>query len=159
MADATAIFHGYAQDPEVARYMPWRPHQSISETMEFLQSIVAAWGARDRYEWVVTQPPDDTALGMISLRPTDPISTVGYVLRRSVWGQGLMTEAARAVVDEALGRLGLYRVAAFCDVENLASARVLEKAGMVLEGRLRRFQLHPNLSPEPRDVLLYARTR
>ena len=158
MADAPAIYV-YAQDPEVTRYVPWAPHQAITETMEFLRGAMAAWQTEGRYPWVLTLPPADTALGMIELRPADRISTMGYVLRRSAWGQGLMTEAARAVVDEGLDRLGLYRVAAFCDVENLASARVLEKAGLVLEGRLRRFQPHPNLSPEPRDVLLYAKTR
>jgi ribosomal-protein-alanine N-acetyltransferase len=48
---------------------------------------------------------------------------------------------------------------AVCDVENVASARVLEKAGLLWEGTLRRYILHPNVSPEPRDAHLYARTR
>jgi len=44
-------------------------------------------------------------------------------------------------------------------VENLASARVLEKAGMHREGMLRRWSVHPNVSPEPRDCLCYAIVR
>ena len=81
------------------------------------------------------------------------------VLARAAWGQGLMTEALRAVVELGLAETHLYRIAAVCDVDNRPSARVLEKAGMQREGRLRRYILHPNVSAEPRDVYLYARTR
>jgi len=47
-------------------------------------------------------------------------------------------------------------VQAFCDVDNLGSARVMENAGMQREGLLRRYVLHPNISDVPRDVYLYA---
>ena len=70
-----------------------------------------------------------------------------------------MSEAAGAVVDRALAEPAIYRAEAVCDVENAAWARVLEKAGMTCEGRLRRYTVHPNAGPEPRDVLLYARAR
>ena len=52
-----------------------------------------------------------------------------------------------------------YRVDAYTDIENVQSARVLEKVGMQLEGRLRRYTVHPNLHSEPRDVLLFAACR
>ena len=70
-----------------------------------------------------------------------------------------MTEAARVIVDWVLKQEGIYRVWAFCDVENLASARVLEKVGMQKEGVLRRWMIHPNVSDEPRDCYCYAITR
>ena len=46
-----------------------------------------------------------------------------------------------------------------CDVENKASARVLEKVGMQREGTLRRYIVHPNISPEPRDCFVYSKVR
>lgn len=49
----------------------------------------------------------------------------------------------------------LWRVWATCDVENTASARVLEKAGFTFEGVLHRWDRH-NISPEPRDARVYA---
>ena len=49
-----------------------------------------------------------------------------------------MTEVVRAVTDWALAQPEVHRVWAVCDVENLASARVMEKAGMAREGKLRR---------------------
>jgi RimJ/RimL family protein N-acetyltransferase len=48
---------------------------------------------------------------------------------------------------------------ATCDVENLASVRVLEKLGLTCEGVLRRYAIRPNLSPTPRDAFVYARIR
>ena len=48
---------------------------------------------------------------------------------------------------------------ATCDVENARSARVLEKAGLAREAVLRAWAVRPNVSPEPRDVLMYARVR
>jgi RimJ/RimL family protein N-acetyltransferase len=107
---------------------------------------------------VITQPPENGAIGMIELRPANPFSTLGYVLRASAWGKGLMTEAVRAVLAAAFQLPDVWRVSAYCDVDNLASARVMDKAGMQLEGRLRRFTMH-NISAEPRDVLVYAKVR
>ena len=70
-----------------------------------------------------------------------------------------MTEVVRAVADWALAQPEVHRVWAVCDVDNLASARVLEKAGMECEGRLRRWFLHPNVSAAPRDCWCYARVK
>jgi RimJ/RimL family protein N-acetyltransferase len=70
-----------------------------------------------------------------------------------------MTEAVRAVADWWLEQPAIYRVWAVCDVENRASARVLERAGFELEGTLRRWMIHPNVSDEPRDALCWARVR
>ncbi|HET9377415.1 MAG TPA: GNAT family protein, partial [Chthoniobacterales bacterium] len=52
-----------------------------------------------------------------------------------------------------------FRVWAHCDIENLASARVLEKSGMSKEGILRRFSIRPSISQEPRDSIVYASVR
>ena len=53
----------------------------------------------------------------------------------------------------------IYRTEAACDVMNVASARVMEKAGMTKEALLRRYLFHPNLSNEPRDAFLYSKVR
>jgi RimJ/RimL family protein N-acetyltransferase len=81
---------------------------------------------------------------------------IGYVLARAYWGRGYVPEAARSVVDWGLSQDGIFRVWALCDVDNLASARVLEKIGMSREGTLRRWMLHPNLSDEPRDAYCFS---
>jgi ribosomal-protein-alanine N-acetyltransferase len=71
----------------------------------------------------------------------------------------LMTEALTPIVEWALAQPRIFRVWATCDIENRRSARVLEKVGMQFEGVLRRYVVHPNVSDEPRDALLYARVK
>jgi RimJ/RimL family protein N-acetyltransferase len=69
-----------------------------------------------------------------------------------------MTEALSAAVAWARTMPRIRRVWAVCDVDNRASARVMEKAGLVFEGVLRRWAVHPNISPVPRDCTCYAAT-
>jgi ribosomal-protein-alanine N-acetyltransferase len=156
LEDAEAIFKQYAQDPEVTRYMIWRPHQQIAVTREFLQRCLRCWEEGSAFPWVITRKQDQSLLGMIELRLVGFKADLGYGLARQYWGQGYATEAVQALVGWALAQEGIYRVWAVCDTENLASARVLEKAGLEREGVLRRFVIHPALSPEPRDCYCYA---
>ena len=160
MDDAETIFNSYARDEEVTRYTEWRPHKSIAETEEFLRRTVAFPEDGSSLAWAITLGGDDTLRGMIHLRRTHQHKAdTGYGLARPFWGRGYMTEALRAVLDYAFRDPGMYRVWAVCDVENAASARVLEKAGMSFEGILRRYGIHPNISPEPRDARCHARVR
>lgn len=81
---------------------------------------------------------------------------LGYVLAKAYWGKGYMTEAAQTIADWAMAQPEIYRVWAVCDADNPASARVMEKIGMTFEGRMRRDIVHPNISEEPQDTLVYA---
>lgn len=158
-ADAPAIFEEYARDPEVTRYMIWRPHRSLGDTAAFLSHADEGWASGRDLNWGITLKGEDRLVGMIGARPNGHKVDIGYVLGRKHWGRGIMTEAGRAVVDLLFGDPAVYRVFATCDVENLASARVLERLEMQREGTLRRNIIHPNISDEPRDSLLYAKVR
>ncbi len=96
---------------------------------------------------------------MLEIRPERFKAGIGYVLARPYWGRGLMPEAAGEIVRLLLSDPSMYRVEAFCDVENAASARTLEKVGMLREGVMRRYIIHPTLCDKPRDCYLYAVTR
>jgi len=159
--DADAIFAAYAQDADVARYLTWRPHEAIAQTIEYLRRCEEGWLSGRDLTWALTFRGADEreVIGMFGVRPEGFKPNIGYVLARPRWGQGLMTEAGRAVVNELLLDPGVYRVWAICDAANLGSARVLTKLGMTLEGTLRRFIIHPNVSPEPRDALCFSIAR
>jgi RimJ/RimL family protein N-acetyltransferase len=161
LADAEVIFLAYAQDPEVTRYLIWRPHRSISDTQAFVRRCMDGWRNGTEHSWVITRAADSGIIGMMAARPDgEHRASVGYVLARAAWGQGYASEALRAVIEAIwMQQPQVFRIWAVCDVDNPASARVMEKAGMQREGRLARFIVHPNLSDEPRDVYLYAATR
>jgi [ribosomal protein S5]-alanine N-acetyltransferase len=158
--DATAIFHGYATDSEVTLYLAWRPHRMVQDTRDFLVQCEIAWETGIGHRaWVLERRQDRRVLGMIGVDVGPRGVNVGYVLGRAHWGQGYMSEALRGVCDAALEDPQIHRISAFCDVDNVASARVMEKAGMQREGTLRRYMRHVNVSPLPRDCHVYARVR
>ena len=174
MTDAPAIYARYASDPDVARYLPWRPHKDVEETQTFLSHLLNAIESGETHAWIVESKEDRVLMGLMSMgvqsaREGDFLSTdeerryykVGfaYHLARSEWSQGYATEAARALVDWAFSQTQVFRIWTVCDFENAASVRVLEKLGMVREGVLKRWGIHPNVSPEPRDYYCYALTK
>jgi ribosomal-protein-alanine N-acetyltransferase len=156
LEDADVIFRQYAQDSEVTKYLTWYPNRSVAETREFVRSCIAAWEAEKSFQWAIIQKNRNHAIGMIGFRPDGHKWELGYVLTRAYWGKGYMTEAVKALVDWALKQSEIYRVWAVCDLENRASSRVMEKAGMTKEGVLRRWSVHPNISEEPRDSYCYS---
>lgn len=156
--DADAMFD-YASDVEVTRFLTFPPATEVSFVVEFLERCQQVWLDGSAFPWAITLHGDDELLGMVEARPTAHGVELGYVLRRSSWGNGYMTEAVRAVTDWTLKQDTSYRVWAYVDVVNIASQRVLEKAGMTSEGTLRRWAQHPNVSHEPSDSYKYARWR
>lgn len=157
--DADLIFAAYAQVPEVCRYLVWAPHESVEVTRRFITRCLECWRTGNTLPYVIADAESDDVIGMIEVRLGSTGAELGYVLAPFRWGKGLMPEAIEAVAGACLERPATFRVQAFCDVDNRASARALEKSGFRLEGRLERYTVHPNVSPEPRAVLMYARVR
>ena len=172
MEDAPAIYARYASDGDVTRYLPWRPHRSVEETRIFLSHLLKAMDSGGgTCAWIIEGRDDCRLMGLTSMaiqtaREGDFLSTneerrhyrvfIAYHLARSEWGRGYATEAAQAIVDWALGQPRIFRIWTVCDIDNAASVRVLEKLGMRREGTLKRWSIHPNISPEPRDAYCYA---
>ncbi len=95
---------------------------------------------RINYYFAITLRPEDIVRGQVSLclnfsdiREWE----IGWRLHYQYWGKGYATEAAGRVLAFAFEELGAHRVVAFCNVQNLASVRVMEKLGMLRDGRLR----------------------
>jgi RimJ/RimL family protein N-acetyltransferase len=158
-ADAPLAFASYTSDTEVPRYTIWRPHQSVVETEQFMRRCEDSWETRTGFPWSLLLKSDGSYAGMLAARINGHAINIGYVLARHLWRRGLMSEAVGALVRWALAQPEIFRVWAVCDVDNVASARLLESVGMQCEGTLRRWILHPNVSDSPRDCLCYAMIR
>lgn len=158
MNDAPAVY-SYASDPEVTLYLAFPTHRSIAAAETFLASCSTRWDSGQEFCWLITLKDTGDVIGSIGCRVGGHGADLGYVLAKAHWGRGYMTEAGRAVVAWASSRPDIHRVWAFCAVENAVSARVMEKLGMTREGILGKWFVHPNLSPEPRDCLVYAWVR
>lgn len=158
VADGAEIFRFYTQDPLVCRFMVWKPHASEAESLAFIASCITAWEQGARLPYVIAETGSSAAIGMLEARVLGSTVDFGYVLARAHWGKGYMPEAVAALAAAALEE-GCFRVQAFCDVENRPSQRTLEKARFTREGRLERYMVHPNISPDPRACFMYARCR
>ena len=100
---------------------------------------------------------DGAAVGGIGLRLGDDVhrrtAEIGYWLGEAYWGRGIVSEAVGAMTSWSIEQFDLIRIAAYVYAPNTASARVLEKNGYVLEGRLRK---RVEKRGEILDALVYA---
>jgi RimJ/RimL family protein N-acetyltransferase len=151
--DLDSLFTLYS-DPEIRRYFP-EGTLTYSETKEEL-------------EWFLHGHPDYPALGLWATIHKETGRFIGrcgllpwtidgqfevevaYLLAKEFWGQGLATEAAQAILEYGLGKLGFHRLVCLIDRENLASIRVASKIGMTFEKEGR---------DEKGPFLLYSITR
>ena len=155
--DAAAIYDGYASDPEVTRFLSFPTHRDVGDAERFLALCAEERAAGRSNTYVVTRRGDQVVLGVFDLRVEARFRLgFGYALGRAHWGRGYMSEVLGEVVRWAGTRPEVWRLWAFCDAENAASARVMVKAGLGFEGVLRRWFVHPNIGPEPRDCLAFA---
>ncbi len=175
MEDAQNNFARYASDPEVTRYLPWRPHKNVEETRTFLDHLLKSIESGETFAWVIESLKDPRIVGLTTIniessRESDFLSTeeersryckvlIAYHLARYEWGRGYATEAVRALIDWALDQPQVVRIWTVVDVDNAASIRVLEKLGMIREGLLKRWSIHPNVSSMPRDYYSYSLTK
>jgi RimJ/RimL family protein N-acetyltransferase len=117
--DDEVAVHRYGSDEEVTRYLTWGPNSREPRT-SFTLAVATLEGE---------------LIGVANLATTGTQSPgeLGYVLARDQWGHGYATEVARRLIVFGFEELGLRRITATCHPDNFASARVLEKAGMLFE--------------------------
>lgn len=160
LEDAPAIFDSYTSKPHIPKFMSWTAHTNVDQTKQFLKCCIEGWSEKSNFEYVIELKGQSSGpIGMIGMHPLKHSVGFGYVIAEACWNRGITSEALSELVDWSLKQEPVYRAQAFCDVENPASARVMEKAGMKFEGVLRRYFVHPNISNEPRDSLMYAKIR
>ncbi len=109
-------------DPEVMRYLTNGKPTPRHVVPEYIKTP-GRWAAE----------ADGEFIGWFALRPSAPDEAeLGYRLRRCAWGKGYATEGSRALVRKGFTELGLRRIWAQTMAVNLASRRVMEKAGLSL---------------------------
>lgn len=157
-SDADDVF-AYASDPEVTFHMDWPMHTDVAQSRAFLEQSEDRWTTGGEALWAITLAGDDRLIGMIAIRPHGHKADFGYVLARPHWSRGIATEAARAVIAETFRLPGIVRIWATCSTDNIASRRVLEKAGLEREGILHAWSLRPQKGNVVEDSFAYAIVR
>jgi len=135
-SDAEAVFQ-IRGDYEVTKYNTGKAYTSIQEASELIAAIESSYQERSEIRWGITRKGHSEVIGMCGYNywnRYDRRGSVGYDLARAYWGQGIMSEAVRAVVEFGFNHMELNRIEADADARNPASARVLEKIGFQREG-------------------------
>lgn len=136
-SDADALFK-YASDPDVGSRAGWPPHRSVEESFEIIKTVFSGEGM-----WAVELKETGEAIGCVGYLPASGSNLeigedqceVGYWIAKPYWGQGICTEAMRAVVDYCFNVKGFSVLWGDYFPENPASGRVMEKCGFTDTGR------------------------
>ena len=140
MADAEPMYRNWASDPEVTKFLTWPTHSSIQVSEKVLESWCILNEDPENYQWAIVLKEINEPIGSIAvvkLRNDIGSADIGYCIGRNWWGQEIMPEALKAIIDFLFGEVGANRIAATHDVNNPNSGRVMQKAGMTYEGTLR----------------------
>ncbi len=157
-ADLQDVYE-YASDPQVAATSLWKTHRSLDDSLDYITGAIDQYRRHDLGPWGVILRAENKLIGTIAFASWNANHArieIGYALSRRYWNRGFATEAARRVIEYGFDALRLNRISAYCGVDNIASARVLEKAGMRFEGVLRGYALNDDAH---HDVKLYAIVR
>jgi ribosomal-protein-serine acetyltransferase len=141
--DAEAIYALIDADRErLARWLPWAAAQTLAGTREFIARSRLQRARDDGFQAAVLG--DGEVAGIAGYHGIDRLNratSIGYWLACSHEGQGVMTAAVRALVDQAFGAWELHRVTIEAAVENRRSRAIPERLGFSEEGVLRESEL------------------
>lgn len=140
MDDAEAMFNNWANDEGVARYMRWDAHKCVEETRKVLQKRIEKYQSTSTYHWAIVLKDADMPIGNIVLMCSnehDMCGEVAYCLGKRYWGQGIVSEALKTVLEFGLTQVNFNRIEAYHSINNIASGKVMKNAGMKYEGRMR----------------------
>ena len=131
----------YASDPEWARYLGPVPQPYTRADAEGFLANQLSQDRTKRASWAIEYAGSAVGGVNIGFEFENRVGTIGYSIAGHLWGKGLATEAAGAVIETSFAAFpDLNRIQATTDEQNAGSVRVLEKLGMVREGVLRQDQ-------------------
>ena len=133
-SDAEAMFQNWASSAENLTYVTWAPHLNVEQTRNSIRNWVTSYTNPNYYKWAIClkDNPEQVIgdISIIEVNETDSSCEIGYILGKTYWGRGMMTEALKAVLDFCFTQAGFQKVRARYASLNPASGRVMEKAGM-----------------------------
>ena len=136
--DIPFVFKLFSRN-ETNKYSEYPDLKNMKEAEELYEKFIKP-GSENHFRLLIKLKENGEPIGTIGLYNFTIIhmrAELGYDLLKEYWGNEYMTEAVKALIDYGFGRLGLVRIEASVDSENVASIMVLERTGFQLEGNMR----------------------
>ncbi len=153
--DAEEIFYSYASKPQATRFVSWPTHQSLDDTRSFLSYVISAWSVGKDYSFSVRLKESNRLIGSFGIMNDEGKIQFGYTLSPTQWGNGYATEVCTCMMKLLKKTESVIRVQTFVDVDNVASAKVLFKSGLVEEAHLVGYFKFVNQGNEAKDCILF----
>ena len=121
------------------------PHENIIETKNWLEKMIKSYDEINTYEWGIELKNINKIIGMIYVTENDDVNqscNIVCTLSKNYWNNGYATEALYSVVRYLINDAGFNRVECEHFIDNHASEKVMEKAGMKYEGTLRQSSIN-----------------
>lgn len=147
--------HKYASQDIVCQYQPWGPN-TRTDSLDFVNQVIkdSRQVPRERFVFSIIYNGNMIGAGEINIRDfINKVGEIAYIVNPNYWGKGIATEAATLLIEFGFDVLKLHRIYATCDPRNIGSSKVLEKVGMINEGKIREDLL---IKDGWRDSLLYS---
>jgi len=137
VSDAEEVFRNWTSDSEVARYMNWNLHQSVSDSMAWLKLEEEHLISDKIYTWGLQFKQSGELFGSAGIKYNEDyqLFEIGYNIMKKYWNSGFTTEAGQAIVEFAHKQLGISALLGRHAIPNLASGKVLQKLGFVFLGK------------------------
>ena len=131
--DVEHIYKRWTSDPDVAKYMVWDVHESVNDTLAWVEQEVNAIEDNDNYTWGMVLKENNELFGTIGLNRKDnsDVFTFGYNIMKSYWRNGYTTEAGKTVLEFGKNVLGIKKFFCRHATENIASMKVMTKLGFI----------------------------
>lgn len=144
-SDIETMYHNWANDDEVTKFLTWPTHENSQVTAVILESWIAEYNEMDTYKWCIEFKETGEAIGSISIVSINQNVNsleIGYCIGQKYWNHGLTSEAVRRVVDYLFSHIEANRIEAHVDPRNNSSAAVLVKAGFIETGLRRQVAIN-----------------
>ena len=129
--------HACFGDLDAMRYWNFPARKSKAETARWVKGLARTSSPHSYQAWAIAEKRGDRCIGMVNYHHREPRNRrleIGYILARSHYGQGLMTEALQAFVAYCFDELGTHRIEAMISPDNRASIKLVERLGFRREG-------------------------
>ena len=141
-SDASSIFE-YLSDSEVMKYYGLEPFKSVKDALDEIAWYQSILKEQTGIRWGITLKNEDKVIGSCGFLNTVSNhyrTDIGFELSQEYWGQGIASEAMNAIIQYAFKNTDIQRIQALIEPLNLASQRMVERAGFLQEGLLRKYE-------------------
>lgn len=134
--DAEEVFNNWTSDADVAKFMRWSVHKSISDTFEWITSEFELIDSDTIYNWIFVLKETDELIGSGGLvyNREKQMFELGYNIMKKYWNQGLTTEASFKILEFAENEMSLPELFCCHAKDNIGSGKVIEKLGFKYTG-------------------------